>query len=219
MQIVSTFYGRAQWESVCECLDETGWVTLHASSEHLEVLQNNMQSVSTFFGQALWGSLCECERALAKPVPPPTQHYLSMAYMLPRPGGLGKIYRWGRGDLQYSTSKCFGSACKVSQHAARVRRGGGGLTAATICSQSPGKIHHISSFPIMRHLVWPLGATYGSCFLTCLVFHLKNHIKDEFLKNAWSNLERRQKASGFGIFFQFFYTLWYFEQFDTPGGD
>jgi hypothetical protein len=55
--------------------------------------------------------------------------------------------------------------------------GGGGLAAATICSQSPGKIHHISSFPIVRHLVRPPVATYGSCFLTCLVISFKKPYK------------------------------------------
>ncbi len=34
-----------------------------------------------------------CEKA----PPLPTKHYLSMAYSLPRPGGLGKINRWGWG--------------------------------------------------------------------------------------------------------------------------
>ncbi len=54
--------------------------------------------VSQYFLAERCEDLCECERALAKPVPPPpTQHYLSMAYSLPRLGGLGKIYRWGRG--------------------------------------------------------------------------------------------------------------------------
>jgi hypothetical protein len=59
-------------------------------------------------------------------------------------------------DLQYSTSKCSKLACKVSQHflawCGESLAGGGGLTEATICSQSPGKIHHISSFPKVRHL-------------------------------------------------------------------
>jgi hypothetical protein len=60
--------------------------------------------------------------------------------------------------------------------------GGGGLALATICSQSPGKIHHISTFLKVRHLVRPPVATYGSCFLTSLVISFKNHIKDELKK-------------------------------------
>ncbi len=37
MQIVKTTSGRALWGSVCEGLDETGWITLHANTEHLEL--------------------------------------------------------------------------------------------------------------------------------------------------------------------------------------
>jgi hypothetical protein len=57
---------------VCECLDETGRVTLHASSEHLEV--EYFQIPDDLVILALFS------------------------------------------DLQYSTSKCSESACKVSQH-------------------------------------------------------------------------------------------------------
>jgi hypothetical protein len=75
--------------------------------------------------------------------------------------------------LQYKhvyTIRCIWLA-KGESDTARVRRGG--LAAATICSQSSGKIHHIASYPIVRHIVRPPVATYGSCFLTCLVISLK----------------------------------------------
>ncbi len=85
-------------------------------------------------------------------------------------------------DLQYSTSKCSKSVAKCPNIfwpcAVRVRQGGWGtsenegvrgLAAATICSRRLGKIHHISSFLIVRHLVRPPVATYASCFLTCQV--------------------------------------------------
>jgi hypothetical protein len=76
--------------------------------------------------------------------------------------------------------------------------------AATICSQSPGKIHHISSFLILRHLVQPHVATCGSCFLTCQVISSKNHIKDEFQTKCLRQLRKKTKSFRIRYFFNFF---------------
>jgi hypothetical protein len=57
------------------------------------------------------------------------------------------------------------------------------LAGATVFLQSPGMIHHISNFLIMMHHVWPVVATYGSCFQACRIIASKNSFKDEFQVN------------------------------------
>jgi hypothetical protein len=170
-----------------------------------------MQSVSTFSGRGLWGSVCE------------------------------KSFRF----LRFSRFWRFFQICNIpllsarNQHAkcfnifrpdaVRVRwgRGGTGCGNYSICSQSPGKIHHISSFPIVRHLVRPPVATYGSCLLTCLIISFKKPYKGWILKKCLKQLRKKTKSFRIRYFFQFFVlnnflsklTLNYCEHYmATPGG-
>ncbi len=60
------------------------------------MLQTGLQSESTCFVLVLT-DLHSALAKLVRPPPPAAQHYLSMAHSLPRPGGLGRKYRRGRG--------------------------------------------------------------------------------------------------------------------------
>jgi hypothetical protein len=177
MQSVSRFSGWALWVSVCERLDATGWVILHACSEHLEVEYCKSEKSFRFLRISwFWHFFLICNISLLSA---PIRHTKFLNIFWP---------------------------C-----AARVRGGGtsenegvGGLAAVTICSQSPGKIYHISSFPIVRHLVQPPVATYGSCFLTCQVISSKKPYK------GWisNKMQHRTKTKSFRIrYFLFFCTL------------
>jgi hypothetical protein len=87
----------------------------------------------------------------------------------------------------------------------------GGLAAATTVqyiltelgkdpSHLQGKIQHIWSFPIVRHLVQLPVATYRSSFQTCQVISSIKPNKDQLQQNVWSDFEKRQKASELDIF-------------------
>jgi hypothetical protein len=58
---------------------------------------------------------------------------------------------------------CYGGAMRA-QTAMVGQRGRAMPAVATMCPQSPGKIHHISNSPTVRRLVRSPVATYGLCF-------------------------------------------------------
>jgi hypothetical protein len=126
--------------------------------------------------RALWGSVCECQYEACRLTLQAILEHLEVEYFKSEKSV--RFLRFSRFwhyfqicniPLLSAPNRHTKSVSTFSGLARRELGGGGGRAAATICSQSPGNIHHIFSFPIVRHLVRPLVATYGSCFLACQV--------------------------------------------------